>query len=382
VSLRWWSRVLAPDGQVARGAPSDAAEVYVAFPGPKAPSILADVDSSTAVRGALVRSGAGVARREQLARSAAARATASAKVRRRLPNLVHVSAGPAGTLRDQLRNRLDADVRLWLTAGPVRPNRKPVVRVLDESDRVLAFAKVGWDAATSELVDTEADALGSLRERPCRGLIVPDVVDHFRWADLSILITRPLPVDADPVVAADAEVSALRRLVDYGGRTSQPLAMSAYWIGLCERLGSLRSLAVAEAEISGDAPIVLGGHHGDWSPWNIRRTVSDLGLYVWDWERSRVDGPAGLDLAHYVMQVGRFIEGQTVAAAARRAQDALAAHLPDFDLDRAEAARLVRIELLETVARLVESGLATELTERRDEIVEVLESLRPAGASA
>lgn len=382
MTLQWWRQVLAPDGELTRGAPAAADEVYVALPGPKSPSILADVDSAAAARGALVRSGVGVARREQLVRAAAARATASARVRRRLPNQVHVHAGPAGTLREQLAERVGADVRLWLTAGPIRPNRKPVVRALDQQDRVVAFAKVGWDDATIELVDTEADALGSLRERPCRGLIVPDVVDHFAWSGLSVLITRPLPVDADPVVAPDAEVPSLRRLIEYGGRTSEALAATAYWRDLGDRLGSFGPLAAAEAEVSGDAAIVLGGHHGDWSPWNIRRTVSDLGLYVWDWERSRVDGPAGLDLAHYVMQVGRFIDGQTVAAAARRAQDALTTHLPEFELDPDHAARLVRIELLETVARLVESGLAAQLTDRRDEIVDALESLRPAGASA
>lgn len=380
MSLPWWTRVLAPGGQLSRGAPADADEVYLAFPGPRAPSILADVDSAAAVRGALVRSGVGVARREQILRALAARATASARVRRRLPTLVHVTAGEAGTLRDQLRARLGADVRLWLTAGPVRPNRKPVIRVLDGTDRVVAFAKIGWDAATAALIATEADALGSLRERPCHGLIVPDVVDHFDWTGLSILVTRPLPVDADPVVAADAEVPALRRLVEYGGRSSQPLATSAYYADLVERLGPRRVLAETEAAASGDDPVALGGHHGDWSPWNIRRTLSDLGLYVWDWERSRVDGPVGLDLAHYVMQVGRFIEGQTVAAAARRAQDALGVHLPAFDVDPGEATRLVRLALLETVARLVESGLADQLIDRRNEVVEVLGTLRPIGA--
>jgi len=153
-------------------------------------------------------------------------------------------------------------------------------------------------------------------------------------------------------------------------------------VGLRGRLGQFQRLADAEQAQSGDDPIDLGGHHGDWSPWNIRRTVSDMGLYVWDWERSRVDGPVGLDVAHYVMQVGRFIDGQTVAAAARRAQDALTEHLPAFDSDPAGAARLVRIELMETVARMVESGLATQLTDRRDEIIAVLDSMRPAGASA
>jgi len=218
VSLAWWSRVLAPEGRVARGAGDDADEVYVALPGVKAPSILADIDSASALRGALIRSGAGVARREQLLRAAAAKATASARVRRRLPNLVHVDAGSGGTLRRELGDRLGTDVRLWATAGPVRPNRKPVVRVLDrDDDRIIAYAKVGWDTATADLVDTEADALGSLRQRPCRGLIVPDVVDHFTWAGLSVLITRPLPVDERPAAEADAEVPSLVRLVEYGG---------------------------------------------------------------------------------------------------------------------------------------------------------------------
>ncbi|MGI9601686.1 MAG: hypothetical protein ACR2QE_07370 [Acidimicrobiales bacterium] len=380
MTLSWWNRVMAPEGTVGRGVGAEDDEVYVALPGPKSPSILADAASSAAVRGALVRPAAGMARREALMRSAAARAAANDRLRRRLPNLVHVSAGAGSTLRAELGKRLGHDVRLWATAGPVRPNRKPVVRVLDTDDRIVAFAKVGWDRATADLVGTEADALGSLRERPCRGLIVPDVIDFFSWSGLSILMTRPLPIDDAPAAEADAEVAALGRLVAYGGRSREALAASDYWQSLRGRLGRLDHLAEAEERQSGEHLVDFGGYHGDWSPWNIRRTVSDLGLYVWDWERSRTDGPIGVDVAHYVMQVGRFVDGQTVAAAAARAQDALVEHLGSFEVDPGGAALLVRIELLETVARMVESGLADELVDRRDEIVSVLESMRPAGA--
>ncbi len=380
MSLSWWSRVLAPDGSLQRGAGHPGDEVYVALPGVRAPSILADADSSAAVRGALVRSEAGIGRHEQLVRSAAAKAASNMRVRRRLPNLVHVPAGSGVTLRAELESRLGVEARLWATAGPVRPNRKPVIRVLDGSDRVVAFAKVGWDRATAEMVDTEADALASLRERPCRGLIVPDVVDHFAWSGLSILVTRPLPIQDRPTAEPDAEIESLVRLVEYGGRSHEPLARAPYWQSLRRRLGPFDRLAADEEVRSGDEAIDLGGHHGDWSPWNIRRTVSDMGLYVWDWERSRVDGPVGVDAAHYVLQVGRFIDGQTVAAAAQRAEDALVEHLPAFGVDPSRAALLVRLELLETVARMAESGLADQLIDRRDEIIAVLESARPAGA--
>lgn len=372
--LAWWQRVMAPEGTLTRGPGAPGDEVYVALPSVRAPSILASVDSDAALRGALRRSGAGVARREQLLRAVAARAATSDRVRRRLPNLVHVDPGSGSSLRDELGRRLGVDGRLWVTSGPIRPNRKPVVRVLDPSDHIAAFAKVGWDDATTAMIHTEARALASLREHPCRGIIAPDVVDHFSWCDLSVLVTRPLPIDADPEVVPDAEVDSLVRLAAHGGRSAAPLAETAYFASLRRRLGDLAPLAGEEETLSGSKPVALGGHHGDWSPWNMRRTVSDIGLYVWDWERARADGPVGLDVAHYVMQVGRFIEGQTVAAAAQRARDALTAHLPAFDVDPSEADRVVRLELLETVARMAESGLADDLVDRRDEITAVLRS--------
>ena len=84
------------------------------------------VDSPAAVSRALARTGAGTGRAEGLARALAARAVRLDRLRGRLPNLVHVVPGPGPTLRDELARRIDRPVRLWATAGPVRPNRKPV----------------------------------------------------------------------------------------------------------------------------------------------------------------------------------------------------------------------------------------------------------------
>ena len=378
MSLSWWTRVLAPDGEIRPGSGGPGSETYVALPGPRSPSILVDVEAPAAVARALNRSGAGTSRREALLRSLAARAVAVDGVRRRLPNRVHVVAGSGPTLRDELAERVGHDVVLWAAAGPVRPNRKPVVRVLDPAGRIVAFAKVGWDGATADLISNEVSALTELRHKPARGLIVPDVIDHFVWAGLSVLMTRPLPIDDDfnTDAAPDPETGALDSVIAYGRSESLPLRESAYWRALTARLGPYAELTAGQDE---SAIIDVGGHHGDWSPWNIRRTVSDIGVYAWDWERSRTDGPVGLDVAHYVMHVGRFIDGQTVAAAARRAQDALRDHLPRLDVDPARAELLVRVELLETLARIVESGLADQLTEHRDTVIDTLRPLAAGG---
>ena len=93
--------------------------------------------------------------------------------------------------------------------------------------------------------------------------------------------------------------------------TSDSLRTSDWWKLLLERLDapgleSFREIAdVLESEGDIDA-LPVSAWHGDWSPWNMGR-VADGRLGVWDWERTSVGAPTGLDSLHLHYQYGEEI---------------------------------------------------------------------------
>ncbi|NNE75185.1 MAG: hypothetical protein HKN26_16085 [Acidimicrobiales bacterium] len=378
--LRWWANVVIPGGSLAPGRGPAGAERYLAFPRRERPSHLIDPHLRGAVQDAVGRTGAGGSRAERIARQVAAAVAGIDRIRQNLPNSVHVVAAPdAVNLRAMLSERLGRPVRLSITAGPVRPNRKPVVRVFDPDERLVAFAKVGWDAATAALIATEADALGLLLSDPCPGIIAPEPIWSGDWHGHHVLLTRPLAVDHRVATdrAPDVEVGSLRLLAEHFPQTSSPLAESAYWQRLSRRLADApdgSSLLVAIADAVGSDPMLFGAFHGDWSPWNLRRTPDRQQLFVWDWERFATDAPVGLDAAHHHMQVHRFLRKQTVADAVEPVRAALRTDLPRLGVDPEAAAAVVMLELLEALARMTESGLAGQLAAPRAELVDALRS--------
>ena len=55
-------------------------------------------------------------------------------------------------------------------------------------------------------------------------------------------------------------------------------------------------------------PNPFGSWHGDWMPWNLLRSGTDL--WVWDWERSASGVPVGLDAAHFRFDIESKIRGR------------------------------------------------------------------------
>ncbi len=375
MSLRWWSDVLAPGGELRPGSAPGNEETYVALPGKGAPSMMVDVAAGDAVATLLGRTGAATASHIRVLRKLAGRAASIDALRHRLPNLVHVHAGPAGTLREELGDRLGADVVLSATSGPLRPNRKPVIRALGADGHPIAFVKVGWDAATAAMVNNEATALASMVDLPCSEVIAPKVLDHDCWQGLELLVTEPLPIDESHTTDTDirAEVDAIAAIAAHPGRRSEPLASGSFWRRLHDRLPDARHLLDAVVTQAADPVVGIGGFHGDWSPWNVRRAQNRGWLYVWDWERYGVDVPVGLDLVHYLFQVRRFVESRPLDEAVELVKTEAAELLGALEVGAEHAELLVQVELLETLARTTESGFADELSQRRGELLAAVE---------
>ncbi|MCL8027260.1 hypothetical protein [Nocardioides bruguierae] len=237
-----------------------------------------------------------------------------------------------------LRTRLEALVEgsglefshLAVHFGPPRPNRKPVVHLLDDRGVLVAVAKIGAGPVPAALVLREAAALAALSEQgPLVLLQVPTVVGVGPGpGDSTVLVQTALPVAGRARLPQEPE--RRRALVELStGRTST--GARAWLDGLAARLDDLpdadaltdpdaRELVdaaralVAEAEEAGWVDDVrCGPSHGDWARQNVVGTPD--GVAAWDWERYDRDRPVGYDEAHLALQ-----EVRRAASSGRRTQ--------------------------------------------------------------
>ncbi|MDP8910952.1 MAG: hypothetical protein M3M94_02660 [Actinomycetota bacterium] len=344
----------------ARSEPSVPEESFAVFPSAANPRLLLPLTSTKAAASALRTRGYGVRAPARIGRAAArigVRTGVAQRVLRTRVSLSHERPAPlVAHLRDVLGR---ADLEIAIRLGRLRPNRKPVVQILTRDGETLAFAKLGWNGVTRELVANETRVLLGLSEqaRAPRAFVAPRVVHGGRWRDLEVLVLSPLAgvpftprrARRDPPVEATREIAALEHL------RSARLADSDYWrsrrsrIEHTERSGLGEIAERLEARYGG-ATIPFGAWHGDWTPWNIAsrgRVVS-----VWDWERSGELVPVGLDAAHYDLHLA--LAARNLESASIRGGPMLKALRTAFDVQ----SLLVALDLLEMSLRREEGRQA------------------------
>jgi hypothetical protein len=227
---------------------------------------------------------------------------------------IRISA-PAGaeTIETHLASVLSrdpADIRVSMYLGPARANRKPVLQVLTPDGQPLAFAKIGINPLTCELVRREQTALTTIGQAGLAGRTVPQVLHHDQWHGLEILVLSVVPAWLHNRPLRPGELGAAMAAVSrVSGVHSGPVAGSSYLAQLRQRLGRASEgseqaalLHALETLVSraGGVELDFGAWHGDWSPWNMANTRR--GLLVWDWERFTVGVPLGYDALHHRLQ--------------------------------------------------------------------------------
>lgn len=218
------------------------------------------------------------------------------------------------SIESYLSEVLGTQVQVTLRVRPARrPNRKPILEAWDES-RLVAFAKIGDNPYTRELVDAEALALTRLAGLPLRTVVPPRVLHHGNWQGQSVLVLSPLPVRAWPGRPADSLLSA------------------------------------AVKEIAETGP---GAWHGDLSPWNIAPS-GDGRLLVWDWERYELGVPPGFDALHHHFH--RCLRRMDAATAAHACLAGALRLLEPYGHSAAEARRIALSYLITLAARHAADG--------------------------
>jgi hypothetical protein len=201
--------------------------------------------------------------------------------------MVHVPPGTS-TIESYLGEALGRDLLISTYLSTARANRKPVLQLLSPQGQPVGFAKIGTSPLTRALVQAEHDALTRLGQ--------------------AVLSALPVWLRHRPVGAAQL-AAAMNSVASVGGLSREPLAGGSYLPWLTSRLAAADASAERDtllgtlgtlAARSGDARLVLGSWHGDWTPWNMASTRG--GLLVWDWERFTEGAPLGFDALHYQLQ--------------------------------------------------------------------------------
>jgi hypothetical protein len=167
---------------------------------------------------------------------------------------------------------------------------------------------VATTEVTAPLLSAEAAALRLLSRSPVPGVVVPGLLHHGTWRERGVLVTGALPLAQTgrrPSRISTAVVAGIARV---DGLAEEPLLRSDFWhehVGAVELsatwrgvdAGPLRRMVAAVP----DVPCLMGSWHGDLGPWNAAQGADHI--EIWDWERFATGVPAGMDAAHWPVQV-------------------------------------------------------------------------------
>jgi hypothetical protein len=158
---------------------------------------------------------------------------------------------------------------------------------------------------------------------------------------------------------------ATREIAAIHGVEHGTFAGSSYRAGLVSRLEvgepddttSLLHQALESLDESwAQEEIPFGSWHGDWMPWNLLRSGTDL--WVWDWERSASGVPVGLDAAHFRFDIESKVRGRSPEEAAASSARWTEVVGPDLGARPGSGRALAMANLLEMCLRFREGRRA------------------------
>jgi len=306
-SANWWTTVLAGDEGTLSQADSD--EQYLVLPTASSPRVAVDRNERRAVRDAIQRM---VSSRTKNAAVRSIAGSASTVVARKKPAWTVAAGDSRRTLRQHLMHVLDRDLRISVSVGPPRPNRKPVVRCYG-SDGMFAVAKLGLEPHTAAMVRNEADWLATMTQTPLTDITTAPVLYSGDFNDHPLLVMGALDLTSDLGLSVGAVPLSVVREFSERYRTGGRLAGSPWWSSLRSRIGDDDETIAFLDEVSASPELVdveTSAWHGDWSPWNMGWATSGQ-LAIWDWERTMSAVPVGFDICHLHYQYGNGFDAAT-----------------------------------------------------------------------
>lgn len=354
----WWTSVLAgPGGDLFAGSSN---EQYLILPKPSDPRVVVDRNEPDAVQDAIDRM---ISSRTGFGPARALAGGASSLMARRKPSWLVEAGASKMTLREHLSDVLNTEVRISVSVGPPRPNRKPVVRCYAKTG-LLAVAKLGPEPHTAAMVTNEGRWLDVMTANPLPGVVTPPMLHLGEYGDSSLLVMGALDLESDlGLDFADVPLDLAREIAE---RNTEIVSLqeSTWWHGLPARmddkkLDSVRAQMAQAAASSLFGDVKTAAWHGDWSPWNMGRSRNGK-LCIWDWERSALGVPVGFDLLHLHYQYGEGLRGADP-------------DLATIGVPVNQNTLLRRLYLFELCARHCEAGALD--TDRHTKVINELQSL-------
>ncbi len=334
----------------------DGVRDYVVLPTLRSPRWLLPVDAPCAAAALTTPE-------TSLARQVAARLftwTHRAGLTRRLPfGRLRVQSSDE-SLMATVSARLGADVAVAIRLGSWEHARSLTLRAFADDGRTRAFGKVGLDRVGCAAVRAEKGGLARVAGLDLPFLTHPEVLHHFDWRGLEVLLVSPLVAPAGETRRRDMPVEAMGQLANAVGPRRGTLSTSEWLRGVRHRIrevadprvrGPLDSVLGRLEEGSTGVELPFGCWHGDWTPWNM--AWSGPRVLLWDWEHFAEDVPLGFDHVHYLAQRLRQTAG--TGPAEERAWFAQSAEVLDRRLGLTETQRAVLLAayLLEVNLRYV-----------------------------
>lgn len=193
-----------------------------------------------------------------------------------------------------------------LVSGP-GSHSKLTLKLMSESGRTQAYARVAYGEAAIALVRREGSLLDSLRSiLPGGSFPEPLVARGFSEPDVYCLIETAGPeAPASPRLAIEHFRMLGALVTNEAQDRSFILGRLAQGIRSLTANGPHEALGIAAHRCLTGCYIGVGRaciEHGDLAPWNIRMTESGR-LYLLDWEHARRDGLPWMDALHFVFQM-------------------------------------------------------------------------------
>jgi thymidylate kinase len=221
------------------------------------------------------------------------------------------------------------DLCFAVSLGTPGPHRKPVVQVLEGSGRTVAYAKIGWDEPTCELVSNEAKMLRRMAGKELQSLSLPTLLHLGPWHGRLVCLQSCPPSEARQA-GRDLDsgyLGALQELAGLGFRRLR-LGDSLFWRSLSrwtERVtvgGHESNLGALLARVPlplRDEELPFHLSHGDFVPWNALEVNGRP--FLFDWEYARRQWLPGYDLFHFLFQTRLLLARQPPARVFREVRE-------------------------------------------------------------
>ncbi len=225
-------------------------------------------------------------------------------------------------LFDFLKTTLsDDELTFAVSLGTPSAHRKPVIQIMKQN-RILGYAKIGWNQLTLPLIRNEAETLKQLSEESLESIVVPSVLYSGEWQDKYICIqSAPLvKTESAPAVINSLYKRILENLSQIASQECEA-NKSQYWQRLLLQTKKVEhpyfhhvldnAIAAINEKLSKNK-LHLHFRHGDFAPWNI--LVLNEIYYVYDWEYASPEASAGWDLFHFFLQTHWLLQKQSAGA--------------------------------------------------------------------